>query len=96
MPVAKYFHREGPMETLVLAERLGMERAAVRHLHPDSYEPHGEASMMGRIQTSDRVGRAPGRTVVHDHTVGKAIATEGVCELFLDRPGPLIGTGPQA
>ena len=84
-----------PVEAFLLAERLRMEGAAVCHLHPETHEPHCELGVMGRIQAAGRIGRAPGRAVVHEHSVGKPVPEEGPGQLVSNRSGPLISAGAE-
>ena len=78
------------METLVLAQRLGVVGPAVADGDAQAAQPDGERGVgMGRVI-------APGTAVVDQETVGQPIALEDRDQVGLHGRGALVGTGRQA
>ena len=81
---------EGAVEALVLAQGLGVVRAAVADGDPQAPQPdrQGRVGMGGVI--------APGTAVVDQHAVRQAIALEGRDQVAAHGGGALVGAGDQA
>ena len=73
---------QGAMEALVLALRLRMIGASVRHPHAQSHQPDREA----RIAPATRI--APRRAIVHQHRVRQAVASEHRGQALEGGPDP--------
>ncbi len=78
------------METLVLAQGLGVVGPAVADGDAQAAQPDGQRGVgMGRVI-------APGTAVVDQQPVGQPVALEGRDQVDLHGGGALIGTGDQA
>ena len=81
---------EGAVEALVLAQRLGVVRAAVADGDAQAAQPDGQRGVgMGRVV-------APRTAVVDQQAVRQPVALEGRDQVSAHGGGALVGTGDQA
>src|SRR5688572_7274284 len=87
--LAQDFSFERAVEALLLAQRLRMVRARMRHPHSEAYQPSHQwrVGMIGAI--------APRRTVIHRHALGQPVTPESGGQACLHSRPALIGAGLQ-